>query len=291
MKRITRLFAAAALMVVLAACVPHPSIAGDKLTMVVMDPLSVPLSCDCVEGYAQRKYELLGRFLSSQLDREVNVVWNESLEQAVKETQGAADIVIGKHSVVLHDAKRLRRKMVPIASLSGREGKLTQRGLIVVRTDDRAKTTSDLSGYRIFFGPEEAAEKSAAPMELLKESGVSLPSKLERYGACSEAAVALLEIPADVDACAVISSYAAPLLEGCGSVKKGDLRVVGKTKEIPFVTAFVPRSMEAELRQQVEESLLLVGTNAELLIGLETLTGFEPWDGQGAAGEGLVKKK
>ncbi len=26
------------------------------LHVVVMDPLSAPLSCDCVKGYAQRKY-------------------------------------------------------------------------------------------------------------------------------------------------------------------------------------------------------------------------------------------
>ena len=26
-------------------------------TLIVMDPLAAPLSCPCVEGYAQRKYE------------------------------------------------------------------------------------------------------------------------------------------------------------------------------------------------------------------------------------------
>ena len=33
-----------------------------KLVLVVMDPLSAPLACDCVEGYAQRKYEKLRTF-------------------------------------------------------------------------------------------------------------------------------------------------------------------------------------------------------------------------------------
>jgi len=28
--------------------------AGDGLTVVVMDPLALPLSCPCVKGYAQR---------------------------------------------------------------------------------------------------------------------------------------------------------------------------------------------------------------------------------------------
>lgn len=39
----------------------NPASSGDKaadgLSLVVMDPLAAPLSCPCVEGYAQRKYE------------------------------------------------------------------------------------------------------------------------------------------------------------------------------------------------------------------------------------------
>jgi len=31
------------------------------LSLVVMDPLAAPLSCPCVEGYAQRKYEPIAR--------------------------------------------------------------------------------------------------------------------------------------------------------------------------------------------------------------------------------------
>ncbi len=45
------------------------------LTLVVMDPLAAPLACDCVQGYAQRKYESLGAYLQTKLGREVKVVW------------------------------------------------------------------------------------------------------------------------------------------------------------------------------------------------------------------------
>ena len=38
-----------------------------QLTVVVMDPLAAPLSCPCVEGYAQRRYEVLGEYLSRRL--------------------------------------------------------------------------------------------------------------------------------------------------------------------------------------------------------------------------------
>lgn len=37
------------------------------LRIVVMDPLSDQLACDCVQGYAQRKYKELATFLEKQL--------------------------------------------------------------------------------------------------------------------------------------------------------------------------------------------------------------------------------
>ncbi len=112
----------------------------------------------------------------------------------------------------------------------------------------------------------------------MKKAGVKIPKKRERFGACSEAASALLELPADVNAAAVISSYAEPLLEGCGSIKKGDLRVVGETEPVPFVTAFVSEDLTKKEQQEVMLSLTAAGTNPEILIGLETLAGFLPWE-------------
>jgi ABC-type phosphate/phosphonate transport system substrate-binding protein len=267
--------------------------AADKpreLTLVVMDPLSAPLSCDCVKGYAQRKYELLGSYLSTKLGRPVKAYWSESLTHAMKEkTNGQADVIIGKHSVVLADAKAGKLQLKPVAALTGKDGSTTQSGLIVVRFADQARSAADLSGYRIFFGPSECDEKSAAPMQLLRDSGVTVPTKIETYKACSEAAAALVELPADVKAAAVISSYAGPLLEGCGTVKKGDLRVVGESKPVPFITAFVNRTLADDDQAAVQKALLETGTRPELLIGLETQGGFVEW--KDPAEKTVAKKK
>ena len=266
--------------------------ATEPFQLVVMDPLSAPLSCDCVKGYAQRKYELLGKFLAKQLGRKVNVTWHESLQEAVKETDGKFDLVIGKHSVVQFDAKKLNRSVTPIARLTGKNGDVVQQGLIVVRKNDPAQTIEDLTGYQIFFGPEEAEEKSSAPKLLLKQANVKLAPESKTFGACSEAAVALMKLPEDVKAAAVISSYAEPLLEGCGSIQKGDLRVLAKTDDVPFITAFIPADTKTENRKQLEEALALVATDAKLLTGLETLVGFEPWkDSDSAAKENSAQKK
>ena len=46
----------------------HHATANERqsLTIVVMDPLSKPLSCPCVEGYAQREYKALAAFLEKR---------------------------------------------------------------------------------------------------------------------------------------------------------------------------------------------------------------------------------
>lgn len=266
--------------------------AADPFVVVVMDPLSKPLSCDCVRGYAQRDYQLLADHLESTLGTEVEVVWFESLAEALDQTGGRADLVIGKYSVVVADMNSTGYALKPIAQLTGKDGDVNQKGLVVVRGGDRATTLGDLRGYRVLFGPAEAEEKSSAAEAALLAAGVELPEPRERRGACSEAATALLEFPAQVQAAAVISSYAEPLLEGCGSIKKGDLRVVGQTQPVPFVTALVSEELDPATQKQVLLSLITAGTKPEFLIGLETLAGFVPWSQPaGTSDQAAVKKK
>lgn len=261
------------------------------LTLVVMDPMAAPLACDCVKGYAQRKYEELGKFLKSRLEREVSVVWAESLEAAMEKSGGKADLIIGKHSVVLSDAKEAGLKVKPLARLTDLRDKVVQTGLIVVRNNDPAKTVDDLKGYRILFGPEDCDEKSAAPMAFLKEHRIALPNPIETSPSCSNAAVTLMELAADVKAAAVISSYAEPLLEGCGKVKKGDLRVIGESGPVPFITAFANSSLSKGELSDISAVLDEVGLDAQLLIDLETASGFQPWEEPAAATTTAVDAK
>ena len=251
---------------------------SDKpLSLVVMDPLAAPLSCPCVEGYAQRKYEELATYLTVQLRRPVTVTFSNSLQGALdKSTCDAIELVIGKDSVVRHDARKLGHTMTPIAQLTGKKGLTTQTGLIVVPSADPAKQVKDLAGYRIIFGPEECDEKFAAARDLLTSAGVELPpdDKLEVSEACSDGACQIVEWGDKVRAAAVISSYAAPLLEGCGSVKKGDLRVIGTTETTPFVTAFTSERIDPNLRQAIRKALHTTFWKPELLIALETQRGF-----------------
>ncbi len=285
---IASLRAAIVMMVVISTSLLAES--ADPFVMVVMDPLSKPLACDCVQGYAQRDYMLLASHLESSLGRPVKTLWFESLENAMDQSGGKADLVIGKHSVILADAKSMHYELLPVARLTGKDGSTTQTGLIVVRGEDPAQELRDLQGYRILFGPEEAEEKSSAPEAAFRAAGISLPQKCERFGACSEAASALLEMPADAKAAAVISSYAEPLLEGCGSIRKGDLRIVGQSEPVPFITAFASPTLDSPTRQRLLMALVSAGAEPRFLIGMETLAGFVPWKTR-ALDRTVVKKK
>lgn len=273
-----------AFMVGVALCLPafgegasNAKSASKSLSMVVMDPLAEPLSCPCVQGYAQRKYEKLAEYLSEQLGQPVQVTFAESFEKALaKESCKTIDIAIGKDSVVRSDATTAKLKVTPVARLTGKDGLTTQHGLIVVRTADPAKEIEDLRGYRVLFGTKECDEKFAAPRILLAGAGVDLPDEeaAETTVSCSDGACKIIEWGDSQRAAAVISSYAAPLLEGCGTIKKGDLRVISETQPVPFVTAFVTDRVDPELRDPVRKALLAVGKQAELKEALETLNGF-----------------
>jgi outer membrane protein assembly factor BamB/ABC-type phosphate/phosphonate transport system substrate-binding protein len=250
---------------------------AEPLSLVVMDPLAAPLSCPCVAGYAQRKYEVLAEYLEKAVGRPVVLTFSESLTKALqKEGCTTAHVIIGKDSVVRADAKTNDFKVTPLAQLSGKDGKTTQTGLVVVPSADPAQSIADLKGYRIIFGPGDCSEKSSAARKLLEAAGVELPApdKAEVSAACSDGALKIIEWGPDVRGAAVISSYAAPLLEGCGTIKKGDLRVVAETAPVPFITAFATDRVTKAERRAIRKLLYESGDDRDLLTALESMIGF-----------------
>jgi ABC-type phosphate/phosphonate transport system substrate-binding protein len=265
------------------AAVEQPVVAEEALIVVVMDPLSDKLACDCVAGFAQRKYEILGQHLQRQLGRKVEVYWGESIEMALKDESAkrksplVADLVIGKHSVVVAESKAKSLGLEPLAQLSGQDGKTTQTGLVVVRTADPAILVDDLAGYRVIFGPKNCDEKHAAPRQLLLEAEVQLPEELDVASSCSVAAQKMLDCPKDEKVAAIISSYAIPLLEGCGTIEKGAMRVIGESDPVPFISVFIRDATAEPLRAKIMASLTAVAKDSALKQALETRDGFVPF--------------
>jgi ABC-type phosphate/phosphonate transport system substrate-binding protein len=260
----------------LTACLALAAAEAPPLTVIILDPMAAELSCPCVEGYAQRDYKKLGQFLSKQLGRPVNVHFAETLAAALaKKTEGKADLIIGKDSVVRAAAKESKIGLTHVAALTGKDGKTTMTGLFVVAAKDAAVTAGDLKEHRIIFGTADADEKYSAPLKLLKELGVKVSAEKETCPSCSTAAGKVLEAhKAGNKAAAVISSYAQPLLEGCGTVKKGELRVIGETDPVPFISAFVNDKLPQADRDAVLKALMAVAGDKDLCKAMETKSGF-----------------
>ncbi|HQZ69302.1 MAG TPA: hypothetical protein PLY87_29650, partial [Planctomycetaceae bacterium] len=106
-----------------------PSLRAEEhaFTLIVMDPLAAPLSCPCVEGYAQRKYEVLAEHLKASLKRDVLLVFAKALCVGIKETESKADLIIGKDSVVLADAAAAEIGLSALAQLTDKVGSTKQR--------------------------------------------------------------------------------------------------------------------------------------------------------------------
>jgi ABC-type phosphate/phosphonate transport system substrate-binding protein len=272
-----RYFATAALLAACAMSVPAPVIAEDRpaLTVLVMDPLALPLSCPCVKGHAQRLYEKLGAHLEKQLGQPVKVLFSDDLSKVLRNETKDIDIIIGKRSVIRSDAKLNKLDVRPTMMLTGKDGKTTVTGLIVVRKDDAAKKLADLKGYTIFFGPPDCDEKFKAAGEALKKAGIELPAKIETRPGCSDSVVEMLEHPEKPTA-SVISSYAAALLEGCGTIEKGSIRVIGETEPVPFVTVFLTARIDAARGGEICGALAAVKDQPELMEAMETSIGFIP---------------
>ena len=95
------------------------------LNLVIMDPLAAPLSCPCVKGYAQRNYKKLAVYLERELDRPFRIYFHESLTTVLEEkSNGRADIVIGKRSVVAAEAAEGKVPLQPILALTGKDGEI-----------------------------------------------------------------------------------------------------------------------------------------------------------------------
>lgn len=241
------------------------------LRVVVMDPLCDRLACDCVKGYAQRRYDKLCLHLEKTLGRKIFVAYGENLLEILRVSPAKVDLIIGKQGIVLFDAARAKIPVRPIARLTDKTGSTDLTGLFVVRKNDPAKTIGQLKGYKILFGPEYESEKSTAALAALKAANVPLPRKISRSPGCGGASLAVIEGKADV---AIISSYALALLEGCDTIDKGALRVVAATLGVPFVTVFATSNMNRETEKAVLDALVAIKDDKQLLTLMESKAGF-----------------
>jgi ABC-type phosphate/phosphonate transport system substrate-binding protein len=255
---------------------PSPNTANTERStgpvyIAVMDPLALENACACVEGFAQRDYKALADYLKAKLDRNVEVTFCESIENAFEQIGHLPDILIGKKSVIEFDGKKTNTSLVHIAMLTGKDGKTTLTGLFVALSDCKIEKISDLKGLKIAFGPEDSDEKHSAALSALKEYDIEKPSDILTCGTCSISVMEVINGQADA---AVISSYALPLLIGCQTVGNGELKVIGKTAEVPFVAVYTTQQVNPFDAESIQQVLLDACQDKSLMIKLESMHGF-----------------
>ncbi len=254
---------------------------ASPVTILVADPLAKELACDCVAGFAQRRYAALAMVLEKRLGRPVHVLYSLELSTYWGEDRPVS-LVIGKHSEMICQARELGRTLHPLASLTDEHASTTFRGLFVVRSGNPAQSLADLKGYRILFGPASCEEKHRAAMKALKQAGVAVPDPVETVPSCTDAANKLMALSDEDRVAAVISDYAKILLEGCHTIPAGSLRVVGTTEALPFITVFATDEVPPALRRRIRKELLEAKRFSALLRLLQSKEGFKPIETKGA---------
>ncbi len=247
--------------------------AQKPLRIAVLDPLSHKLACACVKGTGQRRYDKLAEYLSQKLGRPVQVAYGQNLGGPIKEL-GGIDLAIGKDYALEADLKARGIEARRVARLTDRTGSVNLNGYIVVRADSPIKTLAQLRGRTVILGPEKAPEKHAAALAALAAAGVDKTIKTKQAETCTIATAMLLAREADA---AAISSYAEPLIYGCGTAKKGALRIIGRTAPVPFIAVFEVK--EGRSRPELQEALMGVGKDPALTEALESRSAFDWPDG------------
>lgn len=258
---------------------PERSQPTEPIVLVVMDPLSKELACACVEGHGQRDYRKLAAYLKAGLGRDVEIEFSDDLAETLAVVgEGREVIVIGERSLVTHGAEQAGLKARPVCELSGRDGSTTDTALFIARADDPAKNLKDIGGRKVLVGLAEADARHAVTLAALREADPKPPAEPQRRPAGIEVALDVLDSSATPPPVAVIPSYMLRLVEGCGSVNPGDLKVIGGTNAVPFITAFVSDNIAPETQAAIRDRLLSVKNDSALLKQMESRDGFKPVD-------------
>jgi ABC-type phosphate/phosphonate transport system substrate-binding protein len=257
-----------------------PKNGPEPITFVVMDPLAKELACACVKGFGQRDYRKLAARLEKAVKERVSIEFSDDLAETLAAARPAPPaklevIVVGDRSLVADGAKRAGLKCHPVCELTDVDGNTTLTASFIVRSGDPAKELKDTRGRKVLFGVAEADEKHAASLAALRDAGAE-PATTEQRGAYSDAALEVLDSQSSPGPVAVIPSYGMRLLEGCGSVKPASLKVIGKTRPVPFITVFVSDSTPAEKEKKIVATLLGIKSDTRLLNAMESRDGFIP---------------
>lgn len=241
------------------------------LRILITDPLASALCNASAGGLALRDYSRLAACIERKAGRRVRLSYSKCLGEALASNAGRIDLIMGKASAVRSDAAQANLDVRPLLRLTDDQGRTDLTGLFIVRKSDPARVMKDLVDYRLLFGPAADEERHSAALASLAEHGVTPVPPLRTAASNTAAALAVVEGAADA---AVVSDYAAPLVDGCDGVDKGTLRVIGRTSPVPFITVFATAQVTDVVERAVVDVLRQVADDRPLLEALRSKTGF-----------------
>lgn len=277
-----------------------PLRAKEAILLIVADPLAKDLACACVKGFGQRDYRKLGAHLQKATGQKVSVEFSDDVAESIALAEKGQEVVlIGDRSVIEAGAKKANLRARPAMELTDQEGSTQLGGIVIVKSGDPARELKDLGKRKVHAGLPADDAKFASAMAALKAAGVEVSAV--KHSAYTDAALDMLDSDEKPGPVTVAPSYAVKLLEGCGSVRPGNLRVIGRTEPAPFITVFFAETIPAGKQEKLQKALVDVKKDAALLTAIESKDGFktiegpkksaEAWpDWRGANRDGRVAK-
>ncbi|MFN0067872.1 MAG: PQQ-binding-like beta-propeller repeat protein [Limisphaerales bacterium] len=251
---------------------------AEPVVLLVADPLSRELACACVPGFGQRDYRRLARHLQGALRRPVTVEFSDDVADSLGRLSAGADfVIVGERSTTAAAAARAGRSLRPLAVLTGLDGTSTVTAVFAARRDDPAGGIGDLAGRTILVGLAESDAAQAALRSALDAAALQPAPQLVVRGAETKVGLDVLDSAATPPPVAVMPEHVLRLLEGCGSITPGSLKVIGRTAPQPFITVFVGATTESQQVARLRQALR--DLDAPLRQALESSEGFRALDG------------
>ncbi len=252
-----------------AVLLPADVSAAPPINVVVMDPMALPLSCACVKGKGQRRYESLVQHAGRILGVEINLLYEESLQLALRRDVPSIDVVIGKRSTVLADAQATKQSLKAVAGLADDSGATSMTGVVLVAKEAGFSSLTDLAGLKVAIGSEEHDECHRQAKMMFEKQRVEVT--WVDPGSIESAVYAFSDGEADA---VVVSDYLPELLEGCGKIEQGTTRALANTDSVPGVQLFVSESLNADVSEKLIAALVDASGLPAIRRSLESRDGF-----------------
>jgi phosphonate transport system substrate-binding protein len=228
-------------------------------TLPVKEPLVFAVIPSDDPRLTRQYWEPIVKYLAKGLDRKVELYVVPDYTAEVEALRAGhvdfARLGSSSYAIATRDGVQIEPIASAVKAVTGLPGYY---GYIVTRADSDIQTLEDLQGHTFAFTDPQSSSGYVVPACALKKAGV----EVEVFMAGSHEAAVLAVQNGTVDAGAIAQiRYDVAVSEGV--VSADELRIVWQSELIPNVPIVVQKSMEPELKEQLQT--LFLDMPAELM--------------------------